>query len=371
MQPLSGLLVLDFTTLLPGPLAALMLAEAGAEVIKIERPGGEDMRAYPPRFDGFSAVFALVNRGKTSVTLDLTRQDDRARLMPLIERADVLVEQFRPGVMARFGLGYDDVRALNPRLVYCSITGYGQTGPRAGEAGHDLNYIGNTGLLALQPGPPAAPVVPPALVADIGGGSFPAVINILLALRQRDATGEGCHLDIAMADAMFTFAWYALALGHATGRFPASGELPLAGGSPRYQLYPTSDGKLVACAALEQKFWLAFVTAIGLAPDLANDLVDPAAVKAAVAAIIAAETADHWRPLFAAADCCTTIVASLEEALADPHFVQRGLFAHTVTGETGRAMPALPVPIAPAFRTPPGARAAPRLGADAEQYRNY
>src|SRR5262249_11341453 len=155
------------TTLLPGPLATLMLAEAGAEVIKIERPGGEDMRAYPPRFDGFSAAFALINRGKKSMTFDLARDDERARLRPLIERADVLVEPFRPGVMGRLGLPYDDVRRINPRLVYCSITGYGQDGPRAGEAGHDLNYIGNTGLLALQPGPLERPVVPPALVADI------------------------------------------------------------------------------------------------------------------------------------------------------------------------------------------------------------
>jgi alpha-methylacyl-CoA racemase len=366
MQPLSGLLVLDFTTLLPGPLAALMLAEAGAEVIKIERPGGEDMRAYPPRFDGFSAGFALMNRGKKSVVLDLKRSEDRARLEPLIARADVLLEQFRPGVMDRFGLGHDDVRKINPRLIYCSITGYGQAGPRAGEAGHDLNYIGNTGLLALQPGPSDRPVVPPALIADIAGGSFPAVLNILLALRQRDASGEGCHLDIAMADAMFTFAWYGLAVGQATGRYPGPGELRTAGGSPRYQLYPTADGKFVACGALEQKFWLAFVTAIGLAPDLANDLVDPAATKAAVAAIIAVETADHWRPLFAAADCCTTIVATLEEALADPHFIARGLFAHSVVGETGKAMPALPVPIAPQFRAAPAARPAPRLGADTE-----
>ena len=138
--------------------------------------------------------------------------------------------------MARLGLGYDDVRALNPRLIYCSISGYGQSGPRADEAGHDINYIGNTGLLDLQPGPIERPVVPPMLVADIAGGSFPAVINILLALRARDRSGQGCHLDIAMTDAMFTFAWYALALGSATGRFPAPGELPLAGGSPRYQL---------------------------------------------------------------------------------------------------------------------------------------
>jgi len=163
---------------------------------------------------------------------------------------------------------------------------------------------------------------------------------------------------------MFTFAWYALALGQATGRYPGPGELILAGGSPRYQLYPTSDGKLVACAALEQKFWLSFVTAIGLAPDLANDLADPTATKEAVAKIIAVETAAYWQPLFAAADCCATVVASLQEALADPHFVGRGLFAHQVTGESGRAMPALPLPIAPGFRAAPGEKRAPILGAD-------
>jgi crotonobetainyl-CoA:carnitine CoA-transferase CaiB-like acyl-CoA transferase len=363
MQPLSGLLVLDFTTLLPGPLATLMLAEAGAEVIKIERPGGEDMRAFPPRHDGVSAAFAMLNRGKHGLVLDLRREEDKQRLMPLLSRADVLVEQFRPGVMERLGLGYAAVAAINPRLVYCSISGYGQTGPRAGEAGHDLNYIGNTGLLALQPGPADRPVVPPALVADIAGGSFPAVMNILLALRQRDTTGQGCHLDIAMADAMFTFCWYALALGHAAGRFPKPGELRLAGGSPRYQLYPTRDGKLVACAALEQKFWLAFAAAIGLAPERVDDRADPAATKSAIAAIIAGESAEHWRPRLAAADCCATIVASLEEALADAHFVERGLFAHSVAGDTGATMPALPLPIDPAFRDPPGSvKAAPELG---------
>jgi len=149
MQPLAGILVLDFTTLLPGPLATLLLAEAGAEVIKIERPGGEDMRHYEPRFDGESAMFTLLNRGKTSLVLDLKSPADREKLVPLIKRADVLAEQFRPGVMARLGLGYDEVRAINPRLIYCSITGYGQIGPRADEAGHDLNYIGHTGLLAL------------------------------------------------------------------------------------------------------------------------------------------------------------------------------------------------------------------------------
>ena len=134
----------------------------------------------------------------------------------------MLVEQFRPGVMERLDLGYAAVRKINPRIVYCSISGYGQEGPRAGEAGHDVNYQSLTGLLALQPGPVERPVVPPALVADIGGGTMPAVINILLGLRQRDATGEGVYLDIAMTDAMFTFAWYAYAIGHATGKFPGA-----------------------------------------------------------------------------------------------------------------------------------------------------
>ncbi len=364
MQPLAKLLVLDFTTLLPGPLATLMLAEAGADVIKIERPGGEDMRHYEPRWQGEGAAFALLNRGKKSLVLDLKSAADRARLMPLLKRADVLVEQFRPGVMQRLGLGYADVRRLNRRIVYCSISGYGQRGPRSGEAGHDLNYIGATGLLALAPGPADRPVVPPMLAADIGGGGMPAVINILLALRRRDASGEGCHVDVAMADAMFTFAWHAFAAGHATGQFPGSGDGRLTGGSPRYQLYPTKDGKIVACGALEQKFWLAFTAAIGLAPQFVDDERDPAASIAAVAALIAARDAKAWRPVLAAADCCVTIVSTLEEALRDPHFVERGLFAHKVAGASGAMLPALPLPLDPAFRSRGKTKRAPKFGAD-------
>jgi alpha-methylacyl-CoA racemase len=363
-QPLSGILVLDFTTLLPGPLATLMLAEAGAEVIKIERPEGEDMRMMPPRHDGEAAVFAVLNRGKKSVTLDLKNENDRKRLAPLIEKADVLIEQFRPVVMERLGLGFEAVKKINPKIVYCSISGYGQQGPRAGEAGHDINYQSLTGLLAIQPGPADRPVIPPALVADIGGGTMPAVINILLGLRQRDATGEGVYLDVAMTDAMFTFAWYAYAIGQVTGKFPGPGELRLVGASPRYQLYPTRDGKIIACGALEQKFWVAFCNVIGLPAPLMNDLADEAATRQACAEIIARETAEHWRPKLAAADCCVTIMASLEEALHDPHFVERGLFAHTIAGASGKTIPALPVPIAQTLRAKPGAKASPKLGAD-------
>jgi crotonobetainyl-CoA:carnitine CoA-transferase CaiB-like acyl-CoA transferase len=349
MQPLAGVMVLDFTTLLPGPLATLMLAEAGAEVIKIEPPGGDMLRTHPPHVDGHSAAFAALNHGKTMLTLDLKAQADRDRLKPLLARADVLVEQFRPGVMKRLGLGYDSVRAINPSVVYCSISGYGQSGPRAQEAGHDLNYIGTTGLLALNPGPPDRPTVPPALIADIGGGTFPAVLNILLGLRQRETSGVGCHLDIAMADAMFTFAWHALLSGAAGQGFPAMGEDHLSGGSPRYRLYPTRDGQIVACAALEPKFWEAFTKAIELAPRFVNDADDRHATAEAVAALIKERTAEQWRPIFAAADCCATIVRSLEEAMRDPQFVGRGLFAREC--KVGEAcIPALPLPIAPGFR---------------------
>ena len=350
MQPLAGLLVLDFSTLLPGPLAALMLAEAGAEVIKIERPGGEDMRRFPPLVDGESAAFAMLNRGKQILTLDLKSDADRAKLKPLLARADILIEQFRPGVMARLGLGYDDVARINPKLIYCSISGYGQSGPRAQEAGHDINYISAAGLLDLQPGPIATPVLPPLLAADIGGGSFPATINILLALRARDQSGQGTFIDIAMTDMMFTFAWHAMALGQVAGRYPKAGELLTTGASPRYQLYPTSDGRIVACGALEQKFWHVFTTTIGLSAEFVDDRRDPKATQEAVAKLIAARTAEEWRPVFAKADCCVTIVAPLEEAIRDPHFVERGLFAHQIHTASGQTMPALPVPIDAQFR---------------------
>ena len=362
MQPLTGLFVLDFTTLLPGPLATLMLAEAGAEVLKIEQPGGENARRFPPFVGNESAAFTMLNRGKTSMTLDLKSEADREKLIPLIKRADIAVEQFRPGVMDRLGLGYDELKKINPRLIYCSISGYGQSGARVHEAGHDINYIGNTGLLDLQPGPANRPVVPPMLAADIAGGSFPTVINILLALRARDQSGQGCRIDIAMTDAMFTFTWAALAIGVATGKFPKPGDLWLVGGSPRYQIYPAKDGRLIACGALEPKFWAAFTAAIGLPKELIDDARDPKATRDAVAKLILTKTSDEWRPIFATADCCATVIVPLEEAVRDPHFVERGLFAHQVGTESGKTLPALPLPIAPEFRAAPGTKKAPKLG---------
>jgi crotonobetainyl-CoA:carnitine CoA-transferase CaiB-like acyl-CoA transferase len=350
MRPLAGVRVLDFSTLLPGPMATLLLAEAGAEVIKVERPGGEEMRFYTPQWGDVSATFALLNRGKKSVVADLKDAQARERMRELAATCDLLVEQFRPGVMDRLGLGYGTLRKINPKLVYCAITGYGQTGPRRDRAGHDLNYIGDAGLLALSSGAPGHRTLPPGLMADIAGGAYPAVMNILLALRQRDASGEGSFIDISMTDGLFPFTFWALAHGNVTGSWPKDGGERLTGGSPRFHLYETRDGALAAIAALEQKFWLAFTQAIGLEPELIDDRRDAARTIARVAEIIASRTAAEWRPVFDAADCCCSIVQDLRAAVNDPQFAARGLFARKLGNAHGDTIPSLPVPIANDFR---------------------
>jgi len=370
MRPLKGLFVLDFSTLLPGPLATLLLAEAGAEVVKIEPPGrGEEMRGHAPRWGRDSASFALLNRGKRSLTLDLKNVAERKRLEPLLKRADIIVEQFRPGVMARLALDYDAVATFNPMVVYCSISGYGQTGRKRDIAAHDLNYIGDAGLLALSMGDPSRPVLPPALIADVAGGAYPAVLNILLALEERRRTGRGRHLDVAMADNLFPLMFWAIGQGLAAGAWPENGAGFVTGGSPRYGLYPTKDGKMLAAAPLERRFWETFCEMIGLEPEFRDDRKNAAATKARVAAIIATETADVWRSRFAGKDCCCSIVASLADAFRDPHYAARGVFPHVLANPEGATMPALPLPLDPAFRANPAAAiASPALGADNDKY---
>ncbi len=363
-KPLQGIKVLDFTTLLPGPMAGLILAEAGAEVVKIERPSGEDMRAYQPQWGKESVAFALLNRGKKGLAVNLKDPQVRKRLEPLIAEADVLLEQFRPGVMDRLGLGYAAVKAINPRLIYCAITGYGATGPKRSVAGHDLNYIGDAGLLSLGHGPLEQPVLPPALIADIAGGSYPAVMNILLALLQRERSGEGAFLDIAMTDGLFTFQFWAQGQGFATGAWPGSGQGLLTGGSPRYRLYPTKDKRLMAVAALEEKFWASFCETIGLAEAWRDDGPDPEGTAEAIAQLVKARRADEWVPLLAEADCCCSIVQNSEAASNDPHFAARGLFDGKLANEGGETMPALAVPLAPIYRGDGEARRAPAVGAD-------
>ena len=363
---LAGLKVLDFSTLLPGPMATLMLAEAGAEVIKIERPGaGDEMRGYAPAWGRDSVNFAMLNRGKRSLALDLKAPETRDLLRPLIEDADVLVEQFRPGVMERLGLGYQDVSSMNGDIVYCSITGYGQSGPRALSASHDLNYIGDTGLLALSSGPSERPVVPPALIADIAGGTYPALVNILMALHARDRGRGGVHLDIAMTDGLFAFMYWAMGQGQAGGHWPGNGDALVTGASPRYQLYPTADGRIVAAAPIEPKFWAIFTEAVGLDSELKDDSRDPKATIAALRRLIAEQPAEHWSRVFAEADCCCSIVQSLEEALEDPHFRARGLFERSLTNSEGMQMTALPMPLAAGNAAAIPCAAAPALGGTA------
>jgi crotonobetainyl-CoA:carnitine CoA-transferase CaiB-like acyl-CoA transferase len=362
MQPLTGILVLDFSTLLPGPLATLLLAEAGAEVIKIERPGrGDEMRSYVPKFGADSVNFALLNRGKRSIAIDLKAADAIGRLKPLIERADVVVEQFRPGVMDRLGLGYEALRRINPRLVYCAITGYGQHGPRADVAAHDLNYVAETGMLALTCGADGAPVLPAALVADIAGGTYPAVFNILLALRQREATGVGCKLDIAMADNLFTMMYWALGNGLVAGQWPTAGGDLVTGGSPRYNIYRTKDDRFLAAAPLEQKFWERFCALLGVPQALRDDAVDPKATRAGVAERVRARTGEELQALFAGEDVCCAVTARIEDTLADPHFIARGVFGRELTAD-GKRIAALPVPVVDAFRGTERTAGYPALG---------
>jgi len=312
--PLGGLEVLDFSTLLPGPLAGRMLAASGATVRKIERPGGEDMRRMGAKPGETAVAWRLLNAGKEILELDLRQPADRARLEPLLARADVLIEQFRPGVMERLGLGYPELAERYPELIYCSITGFGQTGPLAGRAGHDLNYLALSGLLALAPHGPAGPAVPPLLAADIAGGAYPAVINILLALEQRRRTGRGRRLDVAMCPNLLPFAWWAIAAAAETGAWPGAGDALLTGGSPRYQLYRTRDGRWLAAAPLEDRFWDTFCAAIDLPPRWRRS-GDLAAVRREVAARIAQRPAQEWEELLGARDCCCSLVVDLATAL--------------------------------------------------------
>jgi crotonobetainyl-CoA:carnitine CoA-transferase CaiB-like acyl-CoA transferase len=363
MRPLDNVTVLDFSTLLPGPLAGLILARAGARVIKIERPKtGDEMRSYKPSFDKFSVNFALLNEGKESIEIDLKSDDARARLKPLIENADILIEQFRPGVMDRMGLGYAELKRINPRLIYCSITGWGQSGPKAMVAAHDLNYMAEAGILGLSSGSDGAPIVPPVLAADIAAGAYPAIINILLALRNRETTREGTYLDIAMGENLLTFAYWGLGNGFAADEWPGGGDALVTGGSPRYQIYETADRRYIAAAPLEDRFWTNFCDVIGLPEELRPPSAHQATVIDAVASIIETRSALQWMQAFADRDVCCSIVASLKEAAEDPHFAARKILARMMTVD-GKSIPTLPLPVVGIFADST-AGSPPRLGAN-------
>lgn len=342
---LSGITVLDLSTRLPGPLATLMLAQAGARVIKIERPPGEEFRDYHPQVEGMSAHYAWLNRGKECVTLDVRSDEGRRRFESLLSTADIVVEQFRPGVMDRLGLSYKDLSKRHPRLIYCAITGYGQDDDRSKEAAHDLNYQASVGLVGSAPlGARGVPALPSVLLGDIAGGTYPAVMSILMAVLQRNQSGQGQFLDIAMARNTEVFTFWTTISGHLTGQWPPPGAARHNGGSPRYNVYATRDGRLLAVGALEDRFWQNFLEGIGLslAPEL--EQVDPRSAIARVAQKIATEDAGFWIKQLEGRDTCCNLAPGLAEAHA---LLSRA----TETASDGKAMswPLIPLPIASQF----------------------
>jgi alpha-methylacyl-CoA racemase len=325
--PLEGVRVLDLTRLLPGPYASLVLADLGARVDKVEDTGaGDYLRLAPPLVGDTSGLFLALNRGKRSCCLDLKKESARGALLRMIGHYDVLFEQFRPGVMDRLGLGHAALLQHNPRLVVCALTGYGQDGPLAARAGHDLNYLGRAGVLGFQ-GPPGGPPQPPGFqLADVGGGLW-SVIGILAALHERAGTGRGRVVDVAMVDASMGFA--SVGIGQLlAGHTPARGDEPLTGGLSIYGTYATKDGRFVTLGALEPKFWLAFCAGVGIEPSLEPLAPGPHQVawKERLRAVFTARTRAEWEAFGAEHDCCVEPVLEPEELADDPQLRARGMF---------------------------------------------
>ena len=366
---LEGIKVIDFSTLLPGPLASLFLSETGAEVIKIEKPGvGDEIRLSNPQWGEQSVSFSLLNRGKKSLSLDLKDPKNLKILIPILKEADIIIEQFRPGVMKRLGLDYEGIKKINQDIIYVSITGYGQYGPKSMVAGHDLNYIGNAGLLSISMGRENDTVVPPALVADIAGGSYPAVINILLALRKRDLNKEGSYIDLSMTENLFPFMFWGLGSGFAHNKWPGNSDGVLSGGSPRYNIYKTSDGSYVAAAPLEDRFWNKFCEAIELPKKFIKMQNDQEKVIKEIRKIIGQKEKNYWLDVFNKADCCCSIVKSIEEAINDNHFKVRKIFENKIINNLGEEIPALPIPVDMQFRKDQKRASAPSLGDINDQF---
>ena len=366
---LEGIKVIDFSTLLPGPLASLFLSETGAEVIKIEKPGvGDEIRLSNPQWGEQSVSFSLLNRGKKSLSLYLKDPKNLKILIPILKEADIIIEQFRPGVMKRLGLDYESIKKINQDIIYVSITGYGQYGPKSMVAGHDLNYIGNAGLLSISMGRENDTVVPPALVADIAGGSYPAVINILLALRKRDLNKEGSYIDLSMTENLFPFMFWGLGSGFAHNKWPGNSDGVLSGGSPRYNIYKTSDGSYVAAAPLEDRFWNKFCEAIELPKKFFKMQNDQEKVIQEIRKIIGQKEKNYWLDVFNKADCCCSIVKSIEEAINDNHFKVRKIFENKIINNLGEEIPALPIPIDMQFRKDQKRASAPSLGDINDQF---
>ncbi len=332
--PLHGLRVLDLSRLLPGPYASLLLADLGADVVKVEDPnGGDYLRQMPPFVGDESALFLGLNRNKRSIALDLKSADGKAALTTLAGSYDVLLESFRPGVMERLGLSYPQLAALHPRLIYCAVTGYGQTGPDRLRAGHDLNYLARSGLLGYAGGTDGPPPMAGAQVADIGGGALFAVVGILAAVLERQRTGQGKLVDVSMTDGALAFVHMALAARLLQGQSGAPlsrGTEALNGGYACYQVYRCRDGKYLAVGALEPKFFQGVCEVLGR-PELVEQGYDVAGggakrAKEELSRCFAEKTRDEWAALFFGKDLCVEPVWEGDELLRDEQLRARGLF---------------------------------------------
>ena len=326
---LEDIVVLDFTRLLPGPFCTQLLANLGADVIKIEDPGlGDYMRFVPPLVDGISYPFLMVNRGKRSLAVDLKTSEGQEILRKLAGRADVVVEQFRPGVMGRLGADYDGLAMMNPKLVYCSFSGYGQTGPYKDLPGHDINFQALAGILGVTTGrDDKRPAIPGVPIADLASG-FNAALAILTALRTRDRTGRGEFIDVSIYDTAVTLMVLGLARFLATGEEPVAGETLLTGTFPFYNIYETKDGRWISVAAVEPKFWVRICELLE-APQLIDRQFDDAPGRAEVAAVLATKfherTLDEWDALFAREQLPVAGVKRVSEVVNDPHVKARSL----------------------------------------------
>jgi crotonobetainyl-CoA:carnitine CoA-transferase CaiB-like acyl-CoA transferase len=330
--PLQGVRVLDLTRLLPGPMCTLHLGDLGADVIKVEDTGAGDYAA--------DAVRTLVNRNKRAIRIDLKQPGGVAVLLRLCEQADVLVEGFRPGVMDRLGVGYAVVQQVNPRIVYCSLSGYGQTGPYRDAPGHDVNYGAYAGMADQMGSDAQTLALSNVPVADLLGGSMTAVMGILAALFDAARTGAGRHVDVAIADGLLAHAVIPLAALNAHGRTQPAGGDKLTGALPCYAMYETADGRFVAVGALERKFWDTFCDLIDR-PDLKphHHPIAPAQaekVRAELTALIGARPLAYWVDKLRGSDCCVTPVLKLRETIENEQFLAREMVLHgsTASGQS-------------------------------------
>ena len=357
MNPLlAGLTVLDLSRLLPGPFCSLYLAQLGATVIKIEEPGtGDYARLLSPE------LFALVNRGKQSVTLDLKNAADVERFRTLAKTADVVLESFRPGVLDKLGCGYSTLKALNPRLVFCALTGYGQDGPWRDKAGHDLNYCGYAGVLDQTGAAGTAPAMSGFQIADLAGGALTAALGIVAAAMGAKSSGEGCFIDAAMLDGTLALQATTLSTLRALGRAAPRGGDMLTGALPNYAVYETAAGGYMAMGALESKFFQAFCKHVER-PDLAKLPLAPGKpgepLREALTTLFKSRTREEWTALLAGADCCVTPVLSTEEAIVNAQVKARGLM------DASSSKPQVQMPLRFDGQRGLELGAAPTLGAD-------